>query len=76
MTAVQNKRTEPNRGVHIGMRMGPRQLAHHGVMVGEYQKWVRATDAQRVGKMGSSYFLSPWPCRRPLSNKLTNKNTS
>ena len=41
-------------------------------MAGGCREWVRADDAQRVGNMGSSYFLSPWPMWRPLSNKQTN----
>ena len=38
-------------------------------MAGAFREWVRANDAQRVGNMGSSYFLSPRPTWRPLSNK-------
>ena len=45
-----------------------------GKNLNEYINIFRAEDAQRVGNMGSSYFLSPWPLRRPLSNKQTNIN--
>ena len=38
-------------------------------MAGGCREWVRADDAQRVGNMGSYYFLSPKPMWRPLSNK-------
>ena len=30
-------------------------------MAGGCREWVRANDVQRVGNMGSSYFLSPGP---------------
>ena len=35
------------------------------------REWVRAYDAQRVGNMGRSCFLSPRPMWQPLSNKQT-----
>ena len=42
-------------------------------MAGGCREWVRGNDAQRVGNIRSSYFLSPRPMWRPLSNKQTNK---
>ena len=38
-------------------------------MAGGCREWVRANDALRVGNNESSYFLSPRPIWRPLSNK-------
>ena len=40
-------------------------------MAGGCREWVRANDAQRVGNMGNSYFLTTRPIWRPLSNKQT-----
>ena len=41
-------------------------------MVGGCREWARANDAQRVGNMGSFYFLSPRPMLRLLSNNNNN----